>query len=487
MKRFIDSTLWLLRTTRIRWRVMSFFALATTMGALSMAHLVERRLLPQAYGWLFLMLGASLALGWFLARSIDGPLADLQSKIDSLVKDGDDPVLTDRTDDEFADLYESLNQYVLLRNSEDANRASDGDDPAAPPRRSRELTGLRLLLAQAEGLQTAYDFTEGCGQLLAACNAHLRLDWSSICLLDPAGEQLTLTASSGLSEELSQQLAFRGGKAAGYAANEGVSGQVVNQGEPVVLDKGDRDPRFRKFGGTAAETERVRTLACLPLKAGDEVVGIGNFINISSPAGFTELDLTFLQHVMSLVAGLHLKIHGTDEAFREAISGLHGLGYWKSLFAVECQRFRRRPSKLSLLKLTCDFKEASPSASERNDALAAVGSVIREGLRSQDGAARSRESFYLYMPDTDTLGALFLAGRLKDRVDSIGNESPARFETSMGIACCPESVTDPERLIEASDDAVEESFRIGDHRLVCYQGDTATAESRPQQPARPVA
>jgi GAF domain-containing protein len=464
----------LLRTVTIRWRIVLFFLFVAAGGALSVAHLVEPAFLGEAYGWLSLALAGSVGIGWWVAQSIATPLKDLEQKLEKLAVGQWDQVLKDRSGDEIGDVSDALNRYVLQRDNEGLLGQRTGPQPDARPLspRDREVAGLRSLMAAGRELQTVYDFTDGAGRLLAACNAHLRLEWSSVCLLDTTRQRLDLAATSGLSDTMAQEVAHERGKPVSFAASEGVSGEVVAKGEPVIVNKGDRDPRFKNFSAGATHSKRIHTMACLPLKVGGQTVGLGNFVNVSSPGGFGEAELAYLGEAMALLAQFHLKIHGSDEAFREAVSGLHDEEYWKALLAVECQRVRRHKTSLSMLKLKCVFSRSGVPVTEQNAALATIGTIIRQNLRNHDGAARRKDSFYLFLPQTDTLGALFLAGRLKDRIDSAGSQpdgGPPQFVAAMGTATCPDTVPEPEGLIEACDASVRESTLIGDHRLICYQ------------------
>ncbi|MBI3891334.1 MAG: GAF domain-containing protein [Candidatus Wallbacteria bacterium] len=484
----------LLRALSIRLRLALFFLVATSIGALSLLPIVasERRL--EAYGSLAGLIVLALLIAWVVGRSITEPLAGLREKLDRLAEGQWNQVLKDRSGDEVSALYDAVNRYVLTRDNEKLTGTGTG---AAPPTTAEgtavgasEAAGLRLLLSEARAMQTAYDFPDGAGRLLAAANAHLKLEWSSICLLDSSRQTLRLIASAGLSDALSHELALAGPKPVSFAARDGVCGEVIDTSAPVVVNKGERDPRFKPTPAAQSMSRKIRSLACLPLKTGGELAGVGNFCNVANPAGFGESEMAFLQEAMELLAQLHLKVRGPQEAFREAVSGLHEYEYWKGLLAQECQRFRRRPSRIALVKLKCAFPRTGLPPADQNNALAGVGSVLRETMRGQDGATRRRDSFYVFLPDTDTLGALFFAGRVKDRVDAIGaraDDPDLRFVAAMGVASCPEHVTEPEALQEATDQAVRESLRVGDCRLVCYQREMGDAAFVPPPAPAPEA
>lgn len=495
-----------LRALSIRTRLIALFLVASATGALLLVPLVEPGRRPEAWLWAAGACAVGFVAASMAARSILGPLLELKEKLDRLAAGEWNQVLKDRAGDELSAVYDAVNRYVLMRDNEGLARSAS---PGSPPGRSQAAThpadpagtatapgaggaeapdpdvlGLRLLLAQASALQTAYDFPEAAGRLLAACNAHLKLEWSSLCLLDSSRQHLRLIASAGLSDSLSHELALAGPRPVSFAAREGICGEALDAAAPVVVNKGERDPRFKQTPATQAQGRKIRSLACVPMSLEGQVAGIGNFCNIESPAGFGPRELAFLQEAMSLLAQVNRKTLGPDEAFREAVSGLHDYEYWKGQLGLELRRYRRRPTRLSLVKLKCAFGRSGIAAEEMNGALASVGAILRETMRSQDGATRRKDSFYVFLPETDTLGALFFAGRVKDKVDALGVslENPElRFVAAMGVASCPENVSEPEALMEACDEAVRESIRIGDHRLVCFQGNASPAAAAPRE------
>ena len=120
----------------------------------------------------------------------------------------------------------------------------------------------------------------------------------SIMLLDREHQTLRIVAARGVADDLLADLELRVGS--------GIAGKVVQGGEPIMVDDIERDPRFAKvthpaYGGGS--------FICLPVRAGDRLIGVVNLakreygaVNPPDLRAFTPADLQFLNALMTYVA-----------------------------------------------------------------------------------------------------------------------------------------------------------------------------------------
>jgi signal transduction histidine kinase len=120
----------------------------------------------------------------------------------------------------------------------------------------------------------------------------------SIMLLDRERQTLRIVASRGVADDLLADLELRVGS--------GIAGKVVQSGEPIMVDDIERDPRFAKVTHTAYGGG---SFICLPVRAGDRVIGVVNLAKreygVADPPdlrAFTPADLQFLNALMTYVA-----------------------------------------------------------------------------------------------------------------------------------------------------------------------------------------
>ena len=103
-----------------------------------------------------------------------------------------------------------------------------------------------------------------------------------------------------------------------------------------------------------------------------------------------------------------------------------------------------------------------------DEALAAVGAVLRSGVRASDFAGRwGGEEFVLLLPDTDGAGAVAVAEKLREAarrrvtVPSV----PTGITASFGVAALPEHARDADALLRAADRALYAAKQAGRNRV----------------------
>jgi diguanylate cyclase (GGDEF)-like protein len=109
-----------------------------------------------------------------------------------------------------------------------------------------------------------------------------------------------------------------------------------------------------------------------------------------------------------------------------------------------------------------------------------VAAILDSGARQVDLAARyGGEEFALLTPETDIVGAMKLAERLRSAIEAatvkLPNGAEVSVTASLGVAVKGE-LERPEQLVTAADEALYEAKRNGKNRIV-------TADQRPEAAA----
>jgi signal transduction histidine kinase len=120
----------------------------------------------------------------------------------------------------------------------------------------------------------------------------------SIMILDAEGKTLRLSASQGIPDDVAQHATVKIG--------EGIAGKVVELGEPVLVEDIETDPRFKQQNAPRYGTG---SFICMPIRAGDRVVGVINMAKRQEiaepgqprPAPFSSVDLQFLNALMTYI------------------------------------------------------------------------------------------------------------------------------------------------------------------------------------------
>lgn len=465
-----------LRLLPIRVRLLLANLMLVVLVAGASYVLVKPADLPTFYLVMFGALVAATVIALVVARSITRPLQALKSKLRESQELDRDLTFRDRSSDEVGTLFRAVNDYVLYRDTEgNVRRQAPQEEKREIQSQARQLDNMGLLLEFGKLLSLNYDFGDAAHQVLERVNEHVGVEWSSVMVWNSDAGEMRLAASVGLDPKLS--LDVRGGARpqVQFKPGEGVSGEVFASGQPLVINKGYKDKRFKQFPKFNVSTRRINTLACLPLIHEGQTLGVANFVNVKSPPVFEAEHVVFLARITEILAYLLAKSSSFEEAFRESVSGLYSPAYFNHLLTLEGERIRRKPVPLSVVKLAVVFSDPSADQAFRNQIYAKVGELIRKTFRRVDRATREGDAFLICLPGTDPLGALFTAGRLKEQIDTFAFDARDRqlFATAGGVAGYPDQVTEWTALVSAVDAALAEAQRIGDNRVVCFKPEMA--------------
>lgn len=119
----------------------------------------------------------------------------------------------------------------------------------------------------------------------------LNADTGSMLLLDPQKQELRISASVGIPDEISKTFTAKLG--------EGICGWVAQKGEALLLPgQLERETRFRPF----APKKEIISAICAPLRVGDQILGVINLNKTKTPPPFTKEDLDLLVTLANFAA-----------------------------------------------------------------------------------------------------------------------------------------------------------------------------------------
>jgi adenylate cyclase len=117
------------------------------------------------------------------------------------------------------------------------------------------------------------------GEMLSCFHA----DHSSIMMIDSKNQTLKTMVSTGVKAELTQD--------ALVPIGQSIAGQVVNSGEPLLL-QGKVNPA--DFPGLMTNAKKISSALCVPLKLGKRCIGVLNVNLLDSGRSFSEADLRMI-------------------------------------------------------------------------------------------------------------------------------------------------------------------------------------------------
>ena len=252
---------------------------------------------------------------------------------------------------------------------------------------------------------------------------------------------------------------------------EGISGEVTDATEPVVVRDVRAEPGYLAFWGAA---DKSGGFAAVPIRQGDENVGI---LALTRPDDdpLTDVEIRFLS---AIAATLSLTIRHTalvdelrESSTHDELTGLANRRLLGARLKREIDRAKRFETDLAVLMLDIDhFKQLNDRFGHpKGDAvLKDVARVLEEGVRSVDTVARAGgEEFVVVLPRTDAEAAERVADKLRSRIaahEMAGLEGQAKVTISLGVAVLMPGETG-ESLLERADRALYDAKEAGRDRV----------------------
>ena len=155
-----------------------------------------------------------------------------------------------------------------------------------------------LLFQKVQGaMHHVPNFGETCKAILDAVIDEMDAENCSLMLKDPVSGDLTICAARGKNEGKSVFYPDRSGNGRRFKSGEGIAGWVLKEGQAVMLNDVNKEPRFVSVAGLK---NGVNSLICYPIKEKDQVVGVFN-LSHSKRGAFNEGDKLALSYISNQV------------------------------------------------------------------------------------------------------------------------------------------------------------------------------------------
>ena len=301
----------------------------------------------------------------------------------------------------------------------------------------------------------------------------LQSERASLMVLDESANQLILKAASGLPTDPDSLPAVRVG--------EGVSGEVIDTGKPVMVTD------LRMAGRKAAPAERrykTHSFISYPIMIGGRKVGVLNVTDKSGGGVYDEVDLSLLEIIGPQVALALERAEWQERAtefqlmsITDSLTALPNRRYLEERLAEEVNRSKRYEYPMSFLMIDIDDFKAynDKNGHQAGDvALQITAHCLKGALRSADVASRyGGEEFCILLPQTAIAEAGAIADRIRQRVSTTefphGKAQPLGHVTiSVGVSTFAKNIDTPENIIAAADRALYQAKSMGKDRIEFY-------------------
>ena len=169
-----------------------------------------------------------------------------------------------------------------------------------------EVEELALLYRISQMLDENYDIRNGIDNILINVAKHIGATHCTLTLLNNQTGEIQVNASYGLSSKQK--------KLGRYLSGEGITGQVVSTGKPIIVPKVSEEPDFLNRTGIKDQFGITETsFICVPIKDGQEVLGTLSVDHAFSDEYDLNEDVRLLSVVASMVSRsvrLRIQIEG---------------------------------------------------------------------------------------------------------------------------------------------------------------------------------
>jgi len=164
--------------------------------------------------------------------------------------------------------------------------------PVAPVIR-KEIKELSLLFEISQVLDSSIDLRDVVGPVLKVLTEGTGLSRAAITLLNRETGEISVESATGLSNHQK--------KRGTYKLGEGITGRVVQTGQPVIVPRISEEPLFLDKTGARKDIDwKEVSFLCVPIKIGNEVIG-----TLSADTSFSgKLLFQDMLRLLSIVASM---------------------------------------------------------------------------------------------------------------------------------------------------------------------------------------
>ncbi|MBN1930453.1 MAG: nif-specific transcriptional activator NifA [Desulfobacterales bacterium] len=160
---------------------------------------------------------------------------------------------------------------------------------------NREIEELSLLWEVSQALGSSMNLREVVGPVLSALAERMGMTRGTLTLLNRMTGEIYIDAAHGLSENEKRR-----GR---YKIGEGITGKVVETGQPLVVPHIDDEPLFLDRTGSRKNLQKKDiSFICVPIKIGNEVIGTLSADRLFDESVSLKEDLRLLTIIASMVA-----------------------------------------------------------------------------------------------------------------------------------------------------------------------------------------
>ena len=156
----------------------------------------------------------------------------------------------------------------------------------------REVVELSTLLEISQSINATTNIQHNLYAVLDVLAQKLGMTRGTVSLLKPHTEELLIEIAHGISSEAK--------KLGHYTVGEGITGQVVATGKPMIIPKISEEPMFLNKTKSRPDKDEI-SFVCVPIKIGKEIIGAFSVDKLYQADVSLDEDIRLLTIIASMI------------------------------------------------------------------------------------------------------------------------------------------------------------------------------------------
>lgn len=331
------------------------------------------------------------------------------------------------------------------------------NEPETPREGSFETKALLACLEVGKLLTSTLDLREILQLIVDRVSDLIAAENWSILLRNETSGELTFEIVAGVEESLLKGISL--------ARGEGIAGYVAETGNSILVPDVATDPRFSRRADEKTGF-LTQSIACLPLQAHGEVVGVIEVVNVRDFEAFRERDLPVLKILADYAAiaiqNARLFSRIEELSITDEYTGLHNARYLYQVLDELLERAAAAGTRVGVVFVDMDnFKKIVDSYGHLlgTRALREVGETMLACLEPRDHLFKyGGDEFVLVLPGRGKDEARsFVEGlcqAVREAVFLKSEGEGVHISASFGVAVYPTDADSQRELLMAADRAL---------------------------------
>lgn len=163
------------------------------------------------------------------------------------------------------------------------------------PGLKRELLEITTLYEISKAINASLNLEEVMTQVLDVLHEKMSMERGTLCLLDEGTKEIIIEVARGLSEKEKERGRYRLG--------EGITGRVVEAGEPIIVKNVGEEPLFLNRTRARGDTKRGQiSFLCVPIKLDGKTIGTFSVDRLFQQDISFKEDIRLLTIISSMIA-----------------------------------------------------------------------------------------------------------------------------------------------------------------------------------------